>query len=88
MSLDDVPFAQFQVLIHAIVYRDGLFSYDGSPHYWLACLRTLPGGNPGTARTYRIYIASYENMERLDCEQVRLIIVGVGDREEGAFKYE
>jgi hypothetical protein len=57
------------------------------PHYWLACLRTLPGGVPGTGRDWRIYAPTPGNLEKEDCEQIRLASTSV-DRKQGAYKYE
>ncbi|KAK1770213.1 hypothetical protein QBC33DRAFT_567560 [Phialemonium atrogriseum] len=68
------------------VYEDGFFVYDSMPHYWLACLRTLPGGVPGTGRTYRIYASTFSNLESGDCEPIRLATKSV-DKTEGAYKY-
>jgi len=70
------------------VYQNGFFSPrdTGNAHYWLACLRLLPGGVPGTGRTWRLYAPTAQNLEK-DCEQVRLAATAV-DRKQGAYKFE
>ena len=71
-----------------IVYEEGFFSYGGTRHYWLACLRRLPGGTVGTTRSYRIHAPTPENIDNDDCEQVKLVANGVADRKQRAYKYE
>jgi len=78
----------FSQRLTPIVYRDGFFMYDVSPHYWLVCLRTLPGGNVGTGRTYRIYAPTPENLNRTDCEQAKIATTQVADRKQGAYRYQ
>jgi hypothetical protein len=68
------------------VNEGGFFAYDGLPHYWLACLRLLPGGVPGTGRTWRLYAPIFGNLEK-DCEQVKLVATPV-DRKAGAYQYQ
>ncbi|SPO05490.1 uncharacterized protein DNG_08177 [Cephalotrichum gorgonifer] len=70
------------------VYSDGFFSYQGSRHYWLACLRRLPGGTVGTTRSYRIHAPTPENLEKEDCSQIKLVASSVADRKHGAYKYD
>ncbi|KAK3356588.1 hypothetical protein B0T25DRAFT_589166 [Lasiosphaeria hispida] len=69
------------------VYENGFFEYDSPSHYWLACLRTLPGGNIGTGRSWRIYSSSPSNVEFKDCEKIKLIATAV-DKKQGAYRYE
>ena len=70
------------------VHQNGFFlpKDNGNAHYWLACLRLLPGGVPGTGRTWRLYAPTGGNLER-DCEQVRLAATAV-ERKQGAYKFE
>ncbi|PKS12468.1 hypothetical protein jhhlp_000674 [Lomentospora prolificans] len=68
-----------------LVFEDGFFSPPGRP-YWLACLRTLPGGTPGTTRSYRLYAPTAENLEKTGCDQVKLIATSV-DRKQGAYEW-
>ncbi|KAK0702163.1 hypothetical protein B0H67DRAFT_558480 [Lasiosphaeris hirsuta] len=69
------------------VYENGFFEYDSSSHYWLACLRTLPGGTIGTGRSWRIYSPSPSNLEFKECEKIKLVATAV-DRKQGAYRYE
>ncbi|KAK1750367.1 hypothetical protein QBC47DRAFT_438686 [Echria macrotheca] len=68
------------------IYQDGFFSYNGLP-YWLACLRTLPGGTVGTGRAYRIYAPTPDNLAKTGCDQIKLVSYGVQFIDQGAFKY-
>jgi len=68
------------------IYQNGLFDSEVWPHYWVACLRLLPGGVPGTGRAWRLYTSIDINLEK-DCEPIRLVSSTV-DRKQGAYKYE
>jgi hypothetical protein len=81
------PVLRITMLTPEPVYQNGFFVYDGMPHYWLACLRTLPGGVPGTGRAFRIFAPTPGNLEKGNCEQIRLATTAV-PRSQGAFKYD
>ena len=70
------------------ILQNGLLSAKdyGTEHYWVACLRLLPEGVPGTGRAWRLYAPTPQNLEK-DCELVRLSSTAV-DRKQGAYKFE
>ncbi len=69
------------------VYKNGFFVYnkENAPHYWLACLVTLRGGTVSTGRSYRIFAPTGRNLEKTECEQVRIVAKSV-DRKVGAYE--
>lgn len=70
------------------MYEGGLFQFANAPHYWLACLRTINGGFPGTAKVWRIYASTGGNLERQDCHPIQLVTTPVADRMEGAYRFD
>ncbi|CAI4214263.1 unnamed protein product [Parascedosporium putredinis] len=67
------------------IFEDGFFAPKSHP-YWLSCLRTLPGGTPGTTRSYRLYSPSAPGVADLKCDQVKLV-ASSADKKDGAFQW-
>lgn len=67
------------------VFEDGFFAPKSHP-YWLSCLRTLPGGTPGTTRSYRLYSPNAPGVADLKCDQVKLV-ASSADKKDGAFQW-
>ncbi|KAL2270702.1 hypothetical protein VTJ83DRAFT_73 [Remersonia thermophila] len=71
------------------VYENGFFVWDredAMSHFWMACLITLPGGGTSTGRSWRLYAPTGMNLERGDCELVRIVAKAV-DKNSGVYQY-